>query len=139
MSLVLSRAFGGVLLSSYVNVKLDLAVKSFQELIDEPNIEIIHDNHSLHYIKHKTPELIKLMKRPSLHSNKNILTFIKDKDIAKLRSGQSVILCNSINCPLFITMNPHLKLVYTVDHLFHSFGCLRIKKSHSHAKRIHKL
>ena len=138
MSLVLSRAFSGLLLSSYVIVKFDLAVKSFQDLVDKPSIEIIHDNRSLRYIKHKTPELIKLMKRPVLYPT-NIVTFANDKEIDKLRNGQLVILCNSMNCPLYIVVNPHINFVYTVDHLFHSFGCLRIKKSHSHAKRIHKL
>ena len=138
MSLVLSKAFSGLLLSSYVIVKFDLAVKSFQDLIDNPSIEIIHDNCSLRFIEHKTPELIKLMKRPFLYPTKNVI-LANDKDIAKLRNGKSVILCNSINCPLYIATNPHIKLVYTVYHLFHSFGCLRIKKAHSHAKPIHKL
>ena len=136
--MVLSNVFKGLLLSSYVIVKFDLAVKSFQDLIDKPSIEIIHDNYSLHYIKNKTPELIKLLKRPCQHPGK-ILTFANDKDIVRLRNSQSVILCNSLNCPLYIAANPHIKLVYTVDHLFHSFGCLKIKKFHSHSKQIHKL
>ena len=43
MSLVLSNAFKGLLLSSYVNIKYDLDVKSFKDLINKPNVEIYHD------------------------------------------------------------------------------------------------
>ena len=45
MNLVLSNAFKGILLNSYVNIKFDLAVKSFEKLIDNPSIKTIYDNH----------------------------------------------------------------------------------------------
>lgn len=135
MSLVLSNAFKGLLLSSYVNIKFDLAVKSLQDLIDKPEIEIILDEHSLVNIKQNTTELNKLLKRSGLVAVKRIQVLSQ----LEFQSGQAVLLCSSVNCPLFIALNPRLQLRYTEDHLFHSFGCLRVTKIHSHSKQIHKL
>ena len=44
MSLVLSNAFKGLLLSSCANIRFDLAVKSFQDLIDKPKVEIYQND-----------------------------------------------------------------------------------------------
>ena len=139
MSLVLSNAFKGLLLSSYVNIRYDLAVKSLQDLIDNPSIKIIYDRNSLRYIKYKTPELIKLLKMPHQIRTETINIFTKQKDIAKYRNGQAVIICNSVNCPFFIALNPQIQFVYTNDHKFHTFGCMRVSESHSHSKQIYKL
>lgn len=139
MNLVLSNAFKGILLNSYVNIKFDLAVKSFEKLIDNPSIKTIYDNHWLRYAKQKPSETIKLLKKWNLQTTGRIDVFIKHNDIIKFRNGQAVILCNSVNCPCFIALNPHLKLVYTDDHKFHTFGCFRVSKSHSHSKKINKV
>ena len=143
MSLVLSNAFKGLLLSSYVNIRFDLAVKSWRDLIDKPSINIIHDNASLHFIKvvfkRKTNEIIKLLKIPGLETTGTIDVLTKNKDIVKFRSGQTAIICNSINCPVYIAINPHLQFVYTHDHQFHAFATLAVAKYHSHSKQICKL
>ena len=41
MTLVLSNGFKGLLLSSYINIKYDLAVKSLNDLISKPSIDVI--------------------------------------------------------------------------------------------------
>ena len=137
MSLILSNAFKGLLLSSYVNMRFDLAAKSLQDLIDKPSVGIIYNNFSLRYIEE--PKIVKLLKRRDQRVINLVKIFSDDKDVAKLRSGQTVILCSSYSCPFYIAMNPHLKLVNTNDHKFHSFGCLKISKSHSHSKQIYKM
>ena len=139
MSLVLSNAFKGLLLSSYVNIRFDLAVKSLQDLIDKPSIEIIYDNRSLHSVKEKPPEITKLLNRKSLNKTETVYVLSKDKEINKFRNGQAVIMCSSFNCRVFEALNPHLQMVYTEDPKFHSFACLRILKSYSHSKQIRKL
>ena len=126
--MVLSNTFKGLLLSSYVNIEYDLAVKSLQELIDNPSIEIIYDNSSLRY-NIKRDEIDKLLKRPIQRAIYSVEIFSNDKDIAKFRSGKMVILCNSYNCPFHIAMNPHLQLANADGYYFHSFGCLKIKKT----------
>ena len=57
MSLVLSNPFKGLLLSSNVNIRFDLAVKSFQDLIDKPKVEIFHSD-IFYYINKETELLI---------------------------------------------------------------------------------
>ena len=44
MALVLSNAFKGLLLSSYVNIRSDLAVKSFKDLVNKPLIKVYYDD-----------------------------------------------------------------------------------------------
>ena len=44
MTLVLSNAFKGLLLSWYVNIRSDLAVKSFKDLVNKPLIKVYHDD-----------------------------------------------------------------------------------------------
>ena len=43
ITLVISKAFRGLLLSWYVNVNTELAVGSFDELIAKTKVEIFHD------------------------------------------------------------------------------------------------
>ena len=54
---MLSNAFKGLLLNSYVNIKFDLAVKSFQYLINKPRVEI-YDERVFEYIKKEETPLI---------------------------------------------------------------------------------
>ena len=54
---MLSNAFKGLLLNSYVNIKFDLAVKSFQYLINKPRVEI-YDESVFEYIKKEETPLI---------------------------------------------------------------------------------
>ena len=140
MSLVLSNAFKGLLLSSYSNIKFDLAVKSFKDLIDKPKVNILHydifDN-----IKKETELLIinKLKERISNTKPQYNPIISDNKDIFKFQIGQAAILCDSFDCPYSLIMNQHLKLSYSNDHLIHSFITLRVRKSHSHSLKIYKL
>ena len=136
MSLVLSNAFKGLLLSSYVNNQFDLAVKSIQDLIDKPKVEIYHDN--IFVFKENITELTRLKNRIP-EKNTHYQDVFNDNEINKFLRGQAVIFCISYNCKYFQLNNNHLHLVYTKQHYYHGFRCLYVKKSHSHSKQIHKL
>lgn len=141
-TLVLSNAFKGLLLSSYVNVKYELAIKSIENLVNKPSVELFHD-HSNKIINDMnaitTKEISILLERMQKNSAIGINWFDDRNEIAKLRNGQAVILCNSINCQQFIMFNPHIQFVYTKDHLYHSFIGPMIKKSHPYAKQVNHL
>ena len=138
MSLVLSKSFGGLLLSSYVNIKLDLAIKSLQDLIDKPSVEIFYDN-LFQMIQDDSDETAKLRKRIVEENSLSKKSTTDNNNIIKLRDDQAVIMCNSINCQIIEIRNPHLQLVYTDDHQFHTFQCYWIRKAHSHSKQISKV
>ena len=140
MSLVLSNAFKGLLLSSYANINTDLAVKSLHDLIDKPNVEI-YQKKTLDFISKEaeSEDIKKLKERISKNSTFIPEVFSDSKEIIKFQNGQAVILCNSYNCRFHQKLNPHLKLIYSDDHQFHSFTTLKVKKSHSHSLQIYKL
>ena len=141
MTLVLSNGFKGLLLSSYINIKYDLAVKSLNDLISKPSIDVI--------LSHVLPserdsKEFKLLRKRIFKNSLYIdiskaEVFLNDKDINDFRNGQTVIWCNTFTCPIYQILNPHLNLVYLNQHQFHSFQNLQIAKSHSHAKQINKL
>ena len=120
MSLVLSNAFKGLLLSSYVNTKNDLAVKSLQDLIDKPNIEIIHSG-ILGIIENiesaKISELKGRIFKTKATTNSNEI--ITDNKLTKIQTGKAIILCNSNDCSIFQTFICNFKLIYSADHQFH--------------------
>ena len=139
MALVLSNAFKGLLLSSYVNIRSELAVKSFKDLVNKPLIKVYHDD-SFNILKKELnstlePIEISLIRNRILQqSNVGIHTIIfNDK---QLRTGQAVVICNSYMCPSAQIISGS-QLVYA-DHYMHSFICLKILKSHSHSKQISK-
>ena len=76
MSLVLSNAFKGVLLSSYVNMRFDLAVKSLDDLIYK--IET----------KHYDFEMIKALDRDTLKSE--LISKLKNR-LSKDRTFRGII------------------------------------------------
>ena len=139
MSLVLSNAFKDFLLSSYVNTKFDFKVKSFNDLIDKPKVEIIHSGiHNL--INFSESDQISKLKQRILNSE--IFDFsrhITNNKLTKLQNGDAIILCNSYMCSIYQKFFTNLKLTYTQDHYFHSFKTLMVKKSHSHSLKIYKL
>lgn len=143
MSLVLSNAFKGVLLNSYVNIKYDLTIKSLNELINQPKITVFSDDF-FKYIKDKTLEITKLEQRlknktPDKITSNAITAITVNEELRKVQTGQAVLLCHSFNCPLYIISNPHIQFIYTDDHYFHSFLTLSVRKSHSHSNQIYKL
>lgn len=141
MSFVLSNAFRSVLLSSYVNVRFDLAVKSLDDLIDKPKVEI-YQNNIIRFISNDTrsPLINKLKERITENSNIKTIIISDDKQITKFQNGKAVFLCNSYNCQTYQLLNPHLKLVYSDGYpQVHLFASLRVKKSHSHSFKIYKL
>ena len=140
MSLVLSNPFKGLLLSSNVNIRFDLAVKSFQDLIDNPKIKICYYN-IFNNINKETelPKMNKLIERISKTKSYDKTIISDNKEIIKFQIGQAIILCNSFICPFYLMLNPHLKLSYSNDHHIHSFITLRVRKSHSHSLKIYKL
>ena len=138
MSLVLSNAFKGLLLSSNVNIKFDLGVKSFQDLIDKPKVEIFHNILNTINKETESPILNKLKARISKTGRSGILIFTNEDKI-KFQIGQAVLICNSFDCPLYLMCNPHLKLSYSNDHHIHQFITLRVRKFHSHSLKIYKL
>ena len=142
MSLVLSNIFKDLLLSSYVSINTDLAVKSLHDLIDKPNVQIYQDSmKSLDLISKKgiSEEIKKLKERMPKNSTIRWDIISDNKEIIKFQTGQSVILCNSYTCPSLQEFSPHLKLIYSDDHQFHSFATLGVRKSHSHSFKIYKL
>ena len=139
MSLVLSKAFSGLLLSSYANIKYNLAVRSMKELIENPKIELLYDS-TLTLFRKGAQETIQLEHRFNRIPNElDRIYLFKDKDLEKLKRGQAVIVCQSINCPFYFIFNTHIKLVYTDDHHFHSLTNLRVRMTHSHSSQIYKL
>ena len=140
MGLVLSNAFKGLLLSSYVNINTELAVKSLQDLIEKPNVQIYETQVLILIRKEAESEDIKKLKeRISKNSTIDSKIFSDNEDIIKFQTGQAVILCNSYNCPFYQKLNPHLKLIYSDDHQFYSFLTLKVENSHSHSLKIYKL
>ena len=149
MTLVLSNGFKGVLLSSYINFKYELAIKSYQDLIDKKSVDIIYDNiFKVSEIKNSTEMILLRNKLFKGSSDTKIIykkglnpikTFSNDEDIIKFKNGQKAIICLPSNCDNYKIRNPHLNLVYTFDHFFFSFRTLVIKPTHSHAKQIRKV
>ena len=142
MSLVLSNAFKGLLLSSHVNIKYDLAVKSFQDLIDK--IEMKNNKMTVYKALNGNAENSHLISKLKKRSVEMALisfhgTIWHDRIITKFQNGQAVILCNTKLCPIIQILNPHLKLIYSNDHKMYSFVTLRVEKSHSHSLQIYKL
>ena len=137
MSLVLSNAFKGILLNSYINVEYELAVKSLDDLINKRQIGIYRDliYDSTRTNLSKISQLSNRILRNAGHSN----MFYEDKLINQFRFGESVMLCSSQTYQLFRLFNPHLQLVYTEDRYYHSFKVLSVKKSCKHLKQILKL
>ena len=141
MSFILSNAFKSVLLCSFVNVRFDLAVKSLDDLINKPKVEIYQHN-IMNFISNdiKSPLIDKLKERITKSSYMKTSIISDDKQITKFQNGKAVLICNSYNCPQYQTVNPHLKLVYSDgDPQIHSFISLRVPKSHSHSFKIYKL
>ena len=142
MSLIISNALKDVLLSSYVNIKWELAVKTITELIDKPNVEIYHEK-IIDFINNTESPLIQKLKQriplvPSMKTMKD--TIISDgKQITKFECGQAVFLCNSYNCPLYQMLNPHLEFIYSNQHHVRMLIPLKVAKSHSHSSKIYKL
>ena len=142
MSSVLSNAFKGLLLSSYVNIKLDLPIKSLQDLVGKKSVDIIFDRSFDEMIKNQNtriPEIIQLEKRAKRMQRIAAQLYhptTGQNDMIKMSTGQAVILCNSFNCPFYKLVNPHLRLVNTEDHYFHNYECLRFSQFHSHSKQI---
>ena len=138
--MVLSNAFKGLLLSSYVNINTEIAVKSLHDLIGKPNIQI-HQELDLDTInkEDQSEDIKKLKERIPKNSTSLYEIYFDSKDIIKFQTGQAVILCNPYNCPIVQKLNPHLKLIYSDDHQFHSFATLKVIKSHSHSFKIYKL
>ena len=83
MTFVLSNGFKGLLLSSYVNIKYELAVKSVEDFVNNPSTEIIVSN--IGNINYETGKL-KLLKNKATKGNALISAvdpkvFSDDKDI----------------------------------------------------------
>ena len=91
MSLVLSNGFKGLLLSSYVNIKFELEVKSFQDLINKPKVEIYCDIYTYNKSFEKAIELPEFSKLKGRVLQRD---FYDQTMIDKLRTGQEVLLCN---------------------------------------------
>ena len=145
-SLVFSHAFRQLLLSSYVNIKFDLAVKSLDDLVNRPNVKINQINIFKYDNNNIDLPLIKKLKekipKEERHLNKTgfeLLIFPEENDMHKFQTSQAVILCNTYSCPFYQLINPHLKLVYSNDHKLFSFAPLQVRRSHSHAFKIYKL
>ena len=133
-TLVISNAFRGLLLSSYVNMKNELAVESLDELIAKPKVEIFHDGTFGSLKSDEKVKISKLLKRlPKAPSPKIIMV---DKGHLKMKHGQAVLLCNSYQCSYFIAFNLHFQMVYTDDHYFHDFIIVKIRKSHPKSEQI---
>ena len=62
--MVLSNAFKGLILSWYVKIKFDSAIKSFHQLINKPQVEI-YSKHVFEFIKieQETPLIIELKRK----------------------------------------------------------------------------
>ena len=145
MSLVISNAFKGLLLSSYVNIKLESPVKSLQDLVDKKSVDIIFDK-SFDEIRTnkdtRIPEIIQLERRAKIMQRTAAQLYdpiTNQNDIIKMSTGQAVILCNSFNCQFYKLVNPHLRLFNTEDHYFHNYEYLRFSKFHSHSKQIKRM
>ena len=144
MSLVLSNAFKGLLLSSYVNIKYDLAVKSFKDLIEKPKVELFYEYNIDNFIRKGTNEIInKLDKQNRIKrygkQNPWIKKLYESEKIKLFKKGKAVILCPLIVCPSFQISFAHLNLIMSTDQQVHSFLSLKIRKTHSHSKQIRKL
>ena len=139
MSMIISKLFSSVLLSSFVNIKIDLAINSFQDLINKPSIEIFYDDYFKDfYQRHGSIETLLLSMRIKNENRHSGLPF-QNGNYLKLRNGQAVILCNTYICQLHRLMNPHLNLALTGDHYVQSFASITVKKSHPYSKQITKL
>ena len=144
-TLVLSNAFKGLLLSSYVNDRSDLAFKSLNQLINNKSSVDIYIDDSIKFLKNSKNEIpkiiLELQKRAlknGSHDSHPSLLYSHSKKLEKLIKGLMVVICNSNVCPLHFLMCQQVKLVIAQQY-YHSFTGLKIKKSHSHSKQIAKL
>ena len=140
MSLVLWNAFKGLLLSSHVNIKYDLAVKSLQDLIDK--VEMKNSQMTVYKLLDRNTtnsHLVSKLKKRFAEITAFHGTIFDSKIITKFQNGKAVLLSNTKACPVIQVLNPHLKLIYSNDHKIHSFATLRVRKSHSHSLQIYKL
>lgn len=133
--LVLTAEYKIFFLNSYLNIGNELAIKSLGDLIKNPKIKFYRDRH-YGFIKN-TIEMTELnLRNPEYFKIK----FSYTEDAIKLfRNGKAVIICQTYFCNRFQYSCPHLKLAYTNDHYYSIFKILRVKKKHSHAKKILKL
>ena len=144
MGLVLSNAFKGLLLSSYVNIKYDLAVKSFEDLIEKPKVELFYEYNIDNFIRKGTNEIINKLdeqKRIKRYGKQNPWTkeLYGSEKIKLFKKGKAVILCPSVECPTFQISFAHLNLIMSTDQQVYSPLTLRIRKTHSHSNQIRKL
>ena len=136
MSLILSNGFKGLLLSSYVNVKFELAVKSLEDLINKPKVEIYSDG-SIELIKNAN-ELPGISELKGRILKDNAYEKLNDKsEFTKFRTGQAGILCRTLNCQIYQTTQIHL--IFSDGHLIQIFSALIVRKSLSHSVKIYKL
>ena len=148
MTFVLSNGFKGLLLSSYINFKYELAIKSFEELIDKKSVDIVYDNiFKITEIENSTEMILLRNKFFNGSSNTKMIykeransieTIRKEKNIIRFKRGQFAILCLSYNCPKKIISNPHLNLQFTEDRYFFNYDFLIIRSTHSHANQIRR-
>ena len=113
-----------------------MAVKSFEDLVDKPKVEIYQDN-IYDKIEINITEMSQLKRIFQKIDPKNM--FIIHNQINRFRYGQAVIICASYNCRMIQSFNPHLHLINTEDQRYHSFQVLQVKKFHSHSNKIFKL
>ena len=140
LSMIISKVFSGVLLSSFVNINIDLAINSFQDLINKPSIEIFYDDYFKEfYQKQGSFETLLLTARIKDENLIPATSTFQNENYLKMRNGQAVILCNTYICQFYRMMNPHLNLVSTDDHYVQSFASITVKKTHPYSKQITKL
>lgn len=138
MSLVLSISFSGDLLSSYVNIKYELAIKTIHDIIYNPSISVIGDESQLRYIL----KLIIPNEYKSLLNRTNVMginSLTNNKVVKNIMTGQSVIMCHSYLGEKLLILFDILNFKFTQDkyNKMH-FGYL-INKNHSHSQQIFKM
>ena len=135
MSLMLCQGLKAFLTSNYAVETKELAVPSFQHVINDNYIKIIYNKGSLNgFLKEYSFLNQRIPKESLTHIRRLVFS-----EIAQMKSGKAVIFCQTVSCRSFMIFNPHLPLAMTNDHIGLDFYTLIIPIDHIYAKEFHRL
>lgn len=128
---VLSKAFAGILLNSYSNVKIVTSVNSFLEIVDNKGLPVSGSNESLEKFseeyQYNLDDILDRVNRDPDNFPDGILSV---KAAEKVLKSESFLVVNTFQRKIFLdlTRNYHDKLVVADGKLFPEFMSLFVCK-----------
>ena len=144
-SLVVSKAFAGLMLSSFVNIKIVPHISSLQDLTDKERIvPVIQEFDNFAKLSSVYPEEFKILEErrtaSQFNNKENTVNFWMSKEnILKIMKGELVYLTNSYNRHNIHQYYPTLPLISTEDKYFSLYTTNKISRFHPMAETIYLL